>query len=51
MERILLRHIGGSRTSQVDEFPAKDLKEIVIGRDPSSGVRYDPDRDDRVSRQ
>jgi len=51
MERILLRHLGGSKTNQADEFPVRDFREIVIGRDPKAAVQYDPDREDVVSRQ
>jgi hypothetical protein len=35
---------------QVDEFQAEGCKEILVGRDESSSVRFDPDRDDLVSR-
>jgi serine protease Do len=51
MERIVLRHLSGSKANQVEEFPLSHFKELVIGRDPSSTVKYDPDRDDLVGRQ
>lgn len=51
MERIVLRHISGSKANQVEEFPLNHFKEIIIGRDPSSTVKYDPDKDDTVGRQ
>jgi serine protease Do len=51
MERIVLRHLSGSKANQVEEFPLSHFKEIIIGRDPSSTVKYDPDRDDLVGRQ
>jgi pSer/pThr/pTyr-binding forkhead associated (FHA) protein len=50
MQRILVRHTSGSRSNQVDEFQAEGFKEILIGRDETSSVRFDPDRDDLVSR-
>ncbi|HKV40600.1 MAG TPA: FHA domain-containing protein, partial [Blastocatellia bacterium] len=51
MERIVLRHLSGSKANQVEEFPLNHIKELTIGRDPSSIVKYDPDRDDLVGRQ
>src|SRR5919205_1745580 len=51
MERIVLRHLSGSKANQVEEFPLSHFKELMIGRDPSSSVKYDPDRDDLVGRQ
>ena len=51
MERIVLKHLSGSKANQVEEFPLAHVKEIVLGRDPSSTVKYDPDRDDLVGRQ
>lgn len=51
MERIVLRHLTGSKANQVEEFPLNHIKELTLGRDPSATVRYDPDRDDLVGRQ
>jgi tetratricopeptide (TPR) repeat protein len=51
MERILIRHLSGARTGQVDEFPAAETSEILVGRDPEAAVRFDPSREDLVSRQ
>ncbi|MEW5983151.1 MAG: trypsin-like peptidase domain-containing protein [Acidobacteriota bacterium] len=51
MERVIFRHISGSKSNQVEEFPLADFREVVIGRDPAATVRYDPDRDDLVGRQ
>jgi S1-C subfamily serine protease len=51
MERIILRHLKGSKASQLEEFPLAQAKEITIGRDPASSVRFDNDRDDLVGRQ
>jgi pSer/pThr/pTyr-binding forkhead associated (FHA) protein/S1-C subfamily serine protease len=51
MERIVLRHLNGSKVNQVEEFPLNLFHELVIGRDPSATVKYDPDRDDLVGRQ
>jgi serine protease Do len=51
MERIVLRHLSGSKASQVEEFPLAHFRELIFGRDPSASVRYDPNRDDLVGRQ
>lgn len=48
--RIVLRHLSGSKANQVEEFPLTHFKELSIGRDPSSTVRYDQDKDDLVGR-
>jgi serine protease Do len=51
MQRIVVRHLSGSKANQVEEFPLNHFSEIVLGRDPSATVKYDPDRDDLVGRQ
>jgi len=51
MERIVLRHLSGSKANQVEEFPIAHFKELIFGRDPSSSVKYDPNIDDLVGRQ
>ena len=51
MQRIVIRHLSGSKANQVEEFPLNHFSEVVFGRDPSSSVKYDPDRDDLVGRQ
>ncbi|MCA1816772.1 MAG: FHA domain-containing protein, partial [Acidobacteria bacterium] len=51
MQRIVLRHISGSKANQVEEFPLNHVNELIFGRDPSATVKYDPDRDDLVGRQ
>jgi hypothetical protein len=35
----------------VDEFPAAQASEILVGRDPDAAVVFDPSREDLVSRQ
>ena len=50
MKRIVLKHMSGSKANQVEEFPLQHFNELTIGRDPSAAVRYDPDKDDLVSR-
>lgn len=51
MERIVLRHVSGSKSRQVEEFPLSHFRELIFGRDPAATVKYDPDRDDLVGRQ
>jgi len=51
MERIVLRHLSGSKANQVEEFPLTHFRELVFGRDPSASVKYDPNTDDLVGRQ
>lgn len=51
MERIVLKHLSGSKANQRDDIPLAHFKELTIGRDPSNAIKYDPDRDDLVGRQ
>lgn len=51
MERVILRHLKGSKASQLEEFPLQQFAELVMGRDPNSSIRFDPDKDDLVGRQ
>ncbi len=51
MERIVLRHLSGSKANQVEEFPLAHFRELMFGRDPSASVKYDPNVDDLVGRQ
>ena len=50
-ERIIIRHLNLGKANQAEEFPIKNFKEIVAGRDATSQIKYDPDRDDLVSRR
>ena len=51
MKRLVLRHLSGSKASQVDEFALTGSLDITIGRDSTSTIAYDPNRDDLVGRQ
>ena len=51
MNKILIRHLSGDRAQQADEFAAFGFRELIVWRDPAAQVRFDPDRDDLVSRQ
>ena len=49
--RIVIRHLSGSKTNQIEQFDLDGLSEITLGRDPSSKIVYDLQRDDAVSRR
>lgn len=49
--RIIIRHVSGSKTNQVEQFPLKKTREITLGRNSSSTIAFDPQRDDVVSRR
>ncbi len=51
MERMLIKHLSGSKANQVEEFAIKHHNELIFGRDVSATVKYDPDRDDLVGRE
>lgn len=50
MKRIVIRHISGARASQTDTLEFENAREILLGRDPGATVKFDPNRDDLVSR-
>jgi pSer/pThr/pTyr-binding forkhead associated (FHA) protein len=50
MERIVLTHLSGSKASREDVFPLDQFKEIVLGRDPSSTVRFSDEVEMMVGR-
>ena len=49
--RIIIRHLRGSKTNQIEQFDLNGLQEITIGRDPTSRLAFDLQRDDEVSRK
>ena len=50
MERMIIKHLSGSKANQVEEFAIKHHNELTFGRDPSSTIKFDADRDDLVGR-
>jgi pSer/pThr/pTyr-binding forkhead associated (FHA) protein len=50
VNKIIVRHLTGSRAHQVDQFPG-GANEIVFGREPGVTVQYDEKRDGLVSRR
>ena len=51
VERIILRHLSGSKAGREETFDINQLQELTIGRHPSSSVQYDETKDDLVSGQ
>ena len=51
MERMLIKHVSGSKANQVEEFALRHYEELIFGRDTGVTVKFDPDRDDLVGRQ
>src|SRR5262245_25910691 len=50
MEHIVLRHLSGSKAEKQDFFKLAGFKEITLGRDLTSSVRFGEDEDFMVSR-
>ena len=50
MERMIIKHSSGSKENQVEEFPLNHYAELILGRESTATVQYDPDRDDLVGR-
>jgi S1-C subfamily serine protease len=49
--KYVIRHRRGSKAHQVEQFAHAQYRELTLGRDPSCPVRFDPERDDLVSRE
>jgi serine protease Do len=49
--RITIRHLSGSKVNQIEQFDLDGLQEITIGREASSRIAFDLQRDDEVSRK
>jgi pSer/pThr/pTyr-binding forkhead associated (FHA) protein len=50
MLRIILRHITGSRATEVDVIPLGAHRELILGRASSAAVRFDPTMESCVGR-
>ncbi|MEP6690357.1 MAG: FHA domain-containing protein [Gemmatimonadaceae bacterium] len=50
MVRIIIRHISGSRATEVDVIPLGAHRELILGRAASAAVRFDPHADGSVGR-
>lgn len=51
MERMIIKHLTGSKANQIEEFALRHHNELIFGRDASATVKYDADRDDLVGRE
>ncbi len=51
MQKVIVRHISGKRANQTDEFAVGNFSELLVGRDESAAVRFDPTSEDLVSRR
>jgi S1-C subfamily serine protease len=51
IERIIIRHLAGSKANQIEQLPVGEAREFTIGRDPASTIAFDPASDSVVSRQ
>ncbi len=51
IERIVIRHLSGSKANQIEQLPVGDAREFAIGRDPASKIAFDPVGDSVVSRK
>lgn len=48
--RIVLEHLNGSKGGQIDYISLNDFRELTIGRDATSMILYDANKDTAVSR-
>jgi serine protease Do len=51
MERVVLRHLSGTKGQQVESIPLEKAGDLLFGRDPAAHVKFDPEHDDLVGRQ
>jgi serine protease Do len=51
MERVVVRHLRGSKANKIEQFPVDTVKELLIGREQAAAIAFDPDQDDLVSRR
>ena len=50
MQNVIIRHLSGSRAGQIERFAIDDYTEITVGRDQSSSILFDPNRETQVGR-
>lgn len=51
MERMIIKHLSGSKANQVEEFALRHHSSLIFGRESSATVKYDADQDDLVGRE
>ena len=47
-QKVLLRHLSGSKKNQSNFFKAKNFEELSFGRDEGADIQYDPEKDGLV---
>ncbi|AQV97269.1 hypothetical protein BJN34_25755 [Cupriavidus necator] len=50
MTRIIVTHLSGSKAHQIEQFEVDRFDKLILGRDPTATIIFDPQRDDLVSR-
>jgi serine protease Do len=50
-KKLIIRHLSGSKINRTNEFLIADFEELSIGRDEGVKIKYDPEKDDLVSRR
>lgn len=50
MVRLYIRHVSGSRATEIDVVELGAHRELIFGRAPSAAVRFDQRRDSVVGR-
>ena len=50
MVRLTMRHLSGSRATEVEVVTLGPHRELILGRAPSAAIRFDPERDAGVGR-
>lgn len=48
--QIIVRHLAGSRATEIEVIPLGAHRELILGRAPSAAIRFDPRRDAGVGR-
>lgn len=51
MERVIIKHLSGSKANQQETISLAEHQELTFGRDPSLTITFSPERDDLVSRK
>jgi pSer/pThr/pTyr-binding forkhead associated (FHA) protein len=50
MQNVIVRHLSGSKAGQIEQLTLDDYSEITVGRDQSSMIQFDPNKDVQVGR-
>jgi S1-C subfamily serine protease len=49
MQKIIIKHLKGSKANQTEMFELP-FTELILGRDSSANIKFDPEKDDLVGR-